>query len=451
MAFPKTSMPQLMLFLFLISISFSLAQTASKPKALVLPVSKDATTLQYLTKFKMGTPPTKRSFVVDLGGRHLWMDCDDGSYLSSTLKHSFCGSAPCSVAKAQCFGQCQPGRRRPGCDKEHCYILADNTIPALGSGFDIGLISLDKIALQSTDGSKFGPTVTVSDFIFGCLGARERLSNLAKGADGMIGLGRQPITLPTQLSSGGSFRKKFAICLPSTPKLNGVMFFGDSPYAFYPSYNTSKTIDVSTRFHYTKLYVRTEFSGSSIVTRGPPSPEYFVNVTSILVNRKPIFINPTFLEFHRNGKGGAKIATVEPYTKLETTIYKSLVKAFDKEIAVLSGSKVSPVAPFTDCYKIDHIGMTPLGIGVPDLAFEFENNKNEQWEMYGFNSMVEVSRDVACLAFLDAGDDPIVTTPIVIGAHQLQDNLLQFDLASNRLAFTRTLLLAAAECSNFKF
>ncbi|KAJ9154367.1 hypothetical protein P3X46_027711 [Hevea brasiliensis] len=444
-----SSLVQLLLFSCFISISFSVAQTSSKPKALVLPVSKDATTLQYVTQLNMGTPLAHKDFVVNLGGRHLWMDCDDGSYVSSTYKQSLCGSAPCSVAKATCSGACLPGHHRPGCNNETCYVLSENTVRG---GYEVGDVSRDIIALQSTDGVQAGSTVSISDFIFACANAWD-LSSLAGGAKGMIGLGRERIALPTQLSSafGGSFRRKFAICLPSTSKSSGVMFFGDSPYVFYPGYNTSKAIDVSSRFKHTRLYINTIFTGSSIVIRGPPSPEYFVEVTSIMVNKKPIHVNSTLLEFKETGKGGTKISTVEPYTKLETSIYKALVKAFDEEIAVWNVSKVAPMAPFTDCYTIGNMGMTPLGVGVPDIALVFENNKNLYWEMYGANSVVEVSSDVVCLAFLNAGDEPVITTPIVIGAHQLQDNLLQFDLASNRLAFTSTLLWEEVECSNFKF
>lgn len=397
----------------------------------------------------MGTPLARKDFVVDIGGRHLWMDCDDGSYHSSTYKQSFCGSASCSVAKATCGGACLPGHHRPGCNNETCYVLSENTVRG---GYEVGDVSRDTIALQSTDGVKAGSSVSISDFIFACANAWD-LNSLASGAKGMIGLGRERIALPTQLSSafGGSFRRKFAICLPSTSKSNGVIFFGESPYVFYPGYNTSKAIDVSSRFQHTRLYLNTIFTGSSVVIRGPPSPEYFIKVTSIMVNKKPIPINSTLLEFKETGKGGAKLSTVEPYTKLETSIYKALVKAFDEEIAVWNVSKVAPTAPFTDCYTMGNMGMTGLGVSVPDIALGLENNKDLYWEMYGANSMVELSKDVVCLAFLDGGDEPIITTPIVIGAHQLQDNLLQFDLASNRLAFTSTLLWEEVQCSNFKF
>ena len=92
---------------------------------------------------------------------------------------------------------------------------------------------------------------------FSCARDHKLVLDLARGAKGMLALGRNPVGLPTQLSSffGGGLRRKFAICLPSKPKTNGVIFFGDSPYIFYPSYNQSKTMDVSSWFAYTKLYI----------------------------------------------------------------------------------------------------------------------------------------------------------------------------------------------------
>ncbi|KAK2646924.1 hypothetical protein Ddye_022119 [Dipteronia dyeriana] len=368
-----------------ILVLFSLCQaqkSASKPKASLLPVSKDPSTLQYITHLNIGTPFVPKTLVVDLGGRYTWIDCTNG-YSSSTYKPGICGSAPCSLAKSS--GACTR-------DKINiCYLSPENTVT--GNIDLFGEVAMDKISLQSTDGSKPGPLNSVPGFIFSCAREHKLVFDLVRGAKGMLALGRNPVGLPSQLASffGGGFHRKFAICLPSKPKTNGVVFFGDSPYIFYPSYNESKTVDVSSR-----------------------------------------------------GFGGAKISTVRPYTVLESSIYRALVKAFD---SVLNVSKVKPVKPFNDCYAVGNMGMTPLGIGAPDIAFVFEDNV--KWEIYGANSMVEINHNVYCLGFLDGGSRP--RTSIVIGALQLEDNLLQFDLADSKLAFSQTLILAAIECSNFKF
>ncbi|OAY55836.1 probable aspartic proteinase GIP2 [Manihot esculenta] len=444
---------QFILLSLLIFFSVSNAQSSSsnsKPKTLVLPIYKDASTLQYLTRLNLGTPSLQTNLVVDIGGKHLWIDCSTG-YQSSTYRPGHCGSASCSVAKADCVSLC-PRPASPGCNNNTCRVLAKNSI---FGGYLISEVAIDTISLRATDGSKAGSQVSIPNFIFACAESFD-LINLASGAKGMLGLAKERVSMPTQLSSafGGSFRRKFAICLPSNSKANGVLFFGDSPYLFHPRYNTSKAIDVSSEFRYTKLHVNYETTASPRL-QGAQLPEYFVKITSILVNQKPIPINSTLLEFHKTGVGGSRITTVQPYTTLETSIYKSLAKAFDEQMLVTTGNrtvrKVGAVEPFKDCYLKQDLGMSLLGIRVPDINLVFEN-LDVNWAIFGANSMVEVSNDVVCLGFVDRGPDTISTsTSIDIGAHQLQDNLLQFDLAASRLAFTSTLHLQDVECSNFKF
>ena len=65
--------------------------------------------------------------------------------------------------------------------------------------------------------------------------------------------------------------------------------------------------------------------------------------------------------------------------------------------------------------------------------------------------MVLVKQNVACLGFVDGGKEPIksfVKTSVVIGGHQLEDNLLEFDLNSSKLSFSSSLLLQNASCSH---
>ncbi|KAF2287878.1 hypothetical protein GH714_003070 [Hevea brasiliensis] len=125
-------------------------------------------------------------------------------------------------------------------------------------------------------------------------------------------------------------------------------------YQFHPGYDASKVIDVSSSFRYTKLHVNYETTASPRL-QGAQLPEYFVKITSILVNQKPVPINSTLLDFHKTGIGGCRITTVQPYTTLETSIYKSFVKVFDEQMLVTTGNrkvrKVAAVSPFKDCYR----------------------------------------------------------------------------------------------------
>lgn len=106
------------------------------------------------------------------------------------------------------------------------------------------------------------------------------------------------------------------------------------------------------------------------------------------------------------------------------------------------------VSPFGVCYNASDLGSTRVGAAVPaiDLVLESES---VYWRIFGANSMVAVSDQVLCLAFVDGGERP--RTSVVVGGYQLEDNLLQFDLATSRLGFSSSLLFRQTTCANFNF
>ncbi|CBI26189.3 unnamed protein product, partial [Vitis vinifera] len=272
----------LLLCSILLSVfSPSLAQTSFRPKALVLPVSKDAASLQYITHINQRTHLVSIPLTLDLGGQFLWVDCDQG-YVSSSYR---------PVLK--------------GCNYSTCVLSPDNTVTGTATSGEVGE---DAVSIQSTDGSNPGRVVSVRRLLFTC-GSTFLLEGLASRVKGMAGLGRSRVALPSQFSSAFSFNRKFSICLSSSTKSTGVVFFGDGPY------------------HCIGLFSGRGFCG------------------------------------------------------------------------VLHWSKVSD--------------------------------------------------NVLCLGFVDGGVNP--RTSIVIGGRQLEDNLLQFDLATSRLGFSSSLLSRQTTCSNFNF
>lgn len=149
---------------------------------------------------------------------------------------------------------------------------------------------------------------------------------------------------------------------------------------------------------------------------------------SIKVNDKPVNFDESLLSFNAEGEGGTIISTTNPYTVLETSIYSALVEEFVKAMPE-NVEKVPNVAPFGACFSSKNIGSTRVGPAVPsiDLVLESKN----VWRIYGANSMVAVSKDVLCLGFVEARTDFAPTIPVVIGGHQIEDNLLQFDLVKS--------------------
>ncbi|KAI6674729.1 hypothetical protein NL676_002635 [Syzygium grande] len=405
------------------------------PVALVLPVSKDASTLQYVTRISQRTPLIPVDLVVDLGGQFLWVDCEQ-NYVSSTYRPARCGSAACTLARASGCGDCFSAAR-PGCNNNTCGVTPDNTVTHTATG---GEVATDVVSVNSTDGSNPGVAYDVTQFIFACAPSF-LLDGLASGAQGMAGLGRTRIALPSQFASAFTFSRKFAICLSSSATANGVIFFGDSSYNFLPNINASQSLA------YTPLYVN-PVSTASAYSQGEPSSEYFIKVTSIAVGDKNLSLNSTLLSIDSDGYGGTKISTVNPYTVLESSIFAALTEAFVQEVASMNITRVSAVSPFEYCFSSAGVTSTRVGPGVPYIFFVLQGEE-AVWTITGSNSMVEVSEDVLCLGFVDGGSRP--RTSVVIGGYQLQDNLVQFDLASSRLGFSSTLLGRQTTCANFNF
>ncbi|OVA05511.1 Peptidase A1 [Macleaya cordata] len=421
----------LLLFSFL---SLSTSQpTSFRPKALLLQVTKDASTNQYLTHINQRTPLVPVNLVIDLGGQFLWVDCDQG-YVSSSYKPARCRSAQCALAsRSPTCGDCFAGPK-PGCNNNTCGLFPDNTVTRTATS---GEVAADIVSVQSTDGSNPGPSVTVRQFLFTC-GSTFLLDGLAKGAKGMAGLGRSKIGLPSQFSAAFSFPRKFAICLSS----NGVIFFGDGPYVMQPG------IELSSSLTYTPLFIN-PVSTAGVYSQGETSVEYFIGVKSIKIDEKRVPLNANLLSINKtDGYGGTKISTVNPYTVMETSIYNAFIDVFIKEAAARNISRVASVAPFGACFSRKNVASTRLGYGVPTIELVLQN-ENVIWRIFGANSIVQISDDVLCLGFVDGGVNP--RTSIVIGGYQLEDNLLQFDIARSRLGFSSTLLGRMTTCSNFNF
>ncbi|CAK8571940.1 unnamed protein product [Lathyrus sativus] len=422
----------LLLLLFFISPTFS--QQSFRPKALVLPVNKDsAKTLQYTAQINQRTPLVPLNLVVDLGGQFLWVDCEN-KYTSSTYRPARCRSAQCSLAKANGCGDCFSSPK-PGCNNNTCGLLPDNTVTHTATS---GELAEDVLSIQSTNGFNPGQTVSVSRFLFSCA-PTFLLKGLADGASGMAGLGRTKIALPSQLASAFSFDKKFAICVSSS---SGVVIFGDGPYGFLPSI----VLD-SKSLAYTPLLIN-PVSTASAFSQGEASAEYFIGVKTIKIDEKVVPVNTSLLSIDSNGVGGTKISTVDPYTVLEASIYKAVTDAFVKASIARNIKRVGSFAPFEFCFSSDSVGATRLGAAVPTIEL-FLQNENTVWRIFGANSMVNINDDVLCLGFVKGGEN--LRTSIVLGGYQLENNLVQFDLAASRLGFSSLLFGRQTGCFNFNF
>ncbi|KAK6940837.1 Xylanase inhibitor, C-terminal [Dillenia turbinata] len=418
----------------LLFLAFSLAQQPSTP--LLIPITKDHTTKQYTTTVSLKTPLKPTKLAIDLGFGFSWVNCDNTSYISSSYSHIPCNTNLCnslhSLACSNCYEA--PG---PNCANDTCAMFPENSFAHTSEIDDaiIDVLAVSTAVNGRNPGSRLG---VISDYLFSC-SRSALLKGLAKGSSGVAGLGRSNFSIPAQVSSAFSDPFLFALCLSGSSSAPA------EPYYFLPE------IDLSKYLIYTPLILNPV--GDTIITYyGYPSNEYFIGVTSVKVNGKQVPLNATLLTIDQEtGFGGTKISTVDPYTVLQTSIYNAFTSMFTAEAAGLNLTVTKPVKPFKICYSADDVGNTRVGPAVPTIDLVLGSD-DVFWRIFGANSMVRVARknvDVWCLGFVDGGANP--RTSIVIGGHQLEDNLLQFDVGNKRFGFSSSVLIHQTTCANFNF
>ncbi|XWS58225.1 hypothetical protein CRYUN_Cryun08bG0016400 [Craigia yunnanensis] len=412
------------LLIFLSISSFTLlseSQSTSKPNKFVLPVHQDNKTNLYVANIYKRTPLLQVPFVVDLNGRLLWVTCEQ-SYLSSTYRAPRCHSTQCARAGTHYCHTCS-SKARPGCHNNTCGLMSVNPVTGLTA---MSELAQDVLSIQSTQGSNPGPLVRIPQVLFTCAPSLLLQRGLPGNVQGVAGLGHSSISLPTQLASHfgfAGFAPTFALCLAP----NGVIFFGDSPYYMLPD------VDISRPLSYTPLIIS-------------PQGEYYIEVRSIKINNKDVPVNKTLLSINRRGVGGTKLSTINPYTVLEHSIFKAIAQFFTKELSCIL--QVKPVEPFGVCFDSKSIKSTKVGPGVPNIDLVL-HDQHVIWRIFGSNSVVQAAPGISCLAFVDGGLK--TRASIVIGAYQMENNLVQFDLARSRLGFSSSLLFFRTSCNNFNF
>ncbi|KAA3472688.1 basic 7S globulin-like [Gossypium australe] len=410
------------LLIFLSISSFTLlsqSQTSPKLNKFVLPIHQDNKTNLYVANIYKRTPLLQIPFVVDLNGRLLWVTCEQ-NYLSSTYRAPRCYSTQCARANTHTCHTCF-SKARPGCHNNTCGLMSVNPVTGLTA---MSELAQDVLSIYSTQGSNPGPLVKIPRFLFTCAPSLLLQPVLPGNVQGVAGLGHSPISLPTQLASHfgyAGFAPTFALCLAP----NGVIFFGDSPYYMLPG------LGISLPLGYTSLIIS-------------PLGEYYIEVKSIKINNKDVPLNTTLLSIDRRGIGGTKLSTINPYTILEHSIFKSVTEFFTKELSGIP--LVKPVEPFEVCFNSKSIDKrTRVGPKVPNIDLVL-HEQHVIWRIYGSNSVVEATPGVSCLAFVDGGLN--TRTAIVIGAYQMENNLIQFDMARSRLGFSSSLLFFRTSCNN---
>ncbi|EOA22348.1 hypothetical protein CARUB_v10002965mg [Capsella rubella] len=368
----------LFVFSFLSALIISKSQISHSVNGLVFPVLKDLPTAQYVAHIRLGDSPDPVKLVVDLAGSILWFDCSSSHAISSSRSLISGSSTGCLKAKAgnQKVSSSPPGDLQ---NADDCELLVNN-----------GAVGITARGELFSDVMSFGSVTSPGtvDLLFACT-PPWLLHGLASGSQGVMGLGRAQISLPSQLAAETNERRRLTVYLSP---FDGVVSTSSVEEVF--------GVATSRSLVYTPL-----LTGSS--------GGYVINVKSIRVNGEKLSVD---------GPLAAELSTVVPYTMLESSIYAVFVEAYAK--AATKATQVAPVAPFGLCFK------TEVELPEVDLSLQSEMVR---WRIKGKNLMVEVGGGVRCLGILDGGSSRV--NPIVMGGLQLEGLILDFDLGNSMMGF----------------
>ncbi|KAL8242807.1 hypothetical protein R6Q59_013109 [Mikania micrantha] len=336
------------------------------------------------------------NFLIDLESPFTWYDCvvQWNSYPGSCPGNTVCLS-PVSCEEYQCTDV----RTSTSDQQSSCPPVTNSS-------------TLPELWFNATDGRTTFPNF-YGIYPNSACAPSSTFETFPKNVSGVVALSSSSHALPAYLF--GSLERSFALCLPSAVSSNGVLFLGSSPY------HLQSKVDVRSMLSYTPLLKQQGNFG------------HFIGVNSIVIKTRSIGLPANMT---------AKISSVLPYTTLRTEIYNQVVRRFSMVTKRLHPTK--PVTPFGLCFKIFNNGTR---LKVPDINFGLQDGK--KWTVSTANSMNQVTKDVACLAFVDGG----ATTEhaIVIGTFQMEDNFLLFDLVNSTLGFSSSLLSKGTSCASFNF
>ncbi|KAE8801274.1 basic 7S globulin 2-like [Hordeum vulgare] len=408
--------------------STSPPNAAAQPSSwspLVARVNKDASTSLYTIAIKDGGVPL---LLLDLAGPMIWI-------ANCPCRHRAieCGSNDCLGISNMFAPDICAGAEWPVQVQGRCICTAMPYNPVDGRCIAAQATTIS-VAANATDGRN--PLFPVSFPVVGSCAPGELLASLPAGVAGVAGLARLPNSLPLQVANWFRLKQEFALCLPRGG--DGVAIFGGGPFQLLAAPTVEELADNLRKNPLPFLF-------------NPKNRAYYFTITGIAVNQQRVPTPSGAFGMDWRGQGGAAFSTVTSYTALRWDIYWPLRNAFD---AATSGiARADKVAPFDMCYQASELTMTRVGYAVASIDLMLDGGQN--WTLPGASSLVQVNDQTVCFAFVQTAESSApahAESPAVIfGGHQLEDNLLLFDLDKDTFAFSGLLLGIGTTCSNFDF
>ncbi|KAL1564330.1 saccharopepsin [Salvia divinorum] len=348
----------------------------------IVPVASGRAVTQnptYIVRVKIGTPAQHLLVALDTSNDAAWIPCTGcigcsastfDPAKSSTFKPLRCSSPQCSqVPKARCGGA----------------LCGFNTTYG-SSSISAGLVQ-DNITLA---------TDSIRGYTFGCV---QKTTGASFPAQGLLGLGRGPLSLMSQTTS--LYQSTFSYCLPGYKSLNFAGSLRLGPH--------SQPIRIKT---------------TQLLRNPRRSSLYYVNLLAIRVGRKLLDIPPSAFALDPNTGAGTVFDSGTVFTILVKPAY---VAVRDEVRRRMRGAAVLSLGGFDTCYS--------GAIRVPTMTFMFSGmNVSLPQDNFVIRSS---AGSTSCLAMAAAPEGALNSALNVIASFQQQNHRILIDGAKSKLGVAR--------------
>ncbi|KAL0462332.1 UNVERIFIED_CONTAM: Aspartyl protease APCB1 [Sesamum latifolium] len=181
----------------------------------------------YYTYLNLGNPPRPYFLDMDTGSALTWIQCDAPCTSCAKGAHPFYKPVKANIIppKDSFCVEIQKNQIAKDCDSCH---QCDYEIEYADHSSSVGVLARDELYLNVANGS-----LAQSKIVFGCAYDQQGLLlNTLGKTDGILGLSRAKISLPSQLASQGIIKNVIGHCLAADARGGGYMFLGDDfvPY-----------------------------------------------------------------------------------------------------------------------------------------------------------------------------------------------------------------------------
>ncbi|KAM0912859.1 hypothetical protein ACQ4PT_012548 [Festuca glaucescens] len=361
------------------------APTTSPAIALALQALAENGAGAYHVSLSIGTPPLAFPAILDTGSDLVWTQCSpctecfaQPTPLYDPSRSSTFSTLPC--ASQLCRSLPSPFRRAcnasGGCAYDYRYVV----------GFTAGHLAAETLAIGG---------VSFRDVTFGCSTAN---GGYMDGTSGILGLGRGPLSLVSQLGIG-----RFSYCLRSDSDS------GASPMLFGSLANvtTGDGVQSTPLVHNPAVPV-------------PRAPYYYVNLTGVRVGAADLPVTPATFGFTSTGAGGVIVDSGTTFTYLAEAGYDMLERAFLAQTAGLLTRVSGARFDFDLCFET--VGGADVdAVVVPGLVLSFAGGAVYTVPRRSYFDAVDEEGRVACLLVLQTGGVSVIGNVMLMDMHVLYD------------------------------